>query len=65
MHLLASCALATLIGAASIISTASAQLLDRKDLSFATALTVATGALEACISVQCFNFSTDKPTSDL
>jgi hypothetical protein len=48
MHLLASCALATLIGAASIISTASAQLLDRKDLSFATALTVATGALEAC-----------------
>lgn len=48
MHLLASCALGTLIGAASIISTASAQLLDRKDLSFATALTVATGALEAC-----------------
>ena len=48
MHLLASCALATLIGSASIISTASAQLLDRKDLSFATALTVATGALEAC-----------------
>jgi len=48
MHLLASCALGTLIGAASIISIASAQLLDRKDLSFATALTVATGALEAC-----------------
>ena len=48
MHLLASCALGTLIGAASIISIASAQLLDRKDLRFATALTVATGALEAC-----------------
>jgi hypothetical protein len=38
MHLLASCALAALIGSASIISTASAQLLDRKDLSFARRL---------------------------
>ena len=34
--------------ASSLAAPASAQLLDRKDLSYAMALTIATGALEAC-----------------
>ena len=37
-----------LAAASSLAAPASAQLLDRKDLSYAMALTIATGALEAC-----------------
>src|SRR5450759_972244 len=37
-----------LAAASSLAAPASAQLMDRKDLSYAMALTIATGALEAC-----------------
>ena len=45
------------IGAVALIAltsmpNAKAQLLDRKDLSLAMALTIATGALEACKNVE-------------
>ncbi len=42
------CATVAFAAASSLAAPASAQLLDRKDLSYAMALTIATGALEAC-----------------